>query len=88
MTVCTGAAAVIEGTLVNSLYAPRAKQTKVVRSGHPSGRISIEVAVETRGDGPHLTLAAFGRSSRRIMEGFVYVPEKLFNDKIDKGQGR
>jgi 2-methylaconitate cis-trans-isomerase PrpF len=80
-TVCTGAAALIEGTLVNRICSPRARQERVVRIGHPSGTISIEVDVVNTPNGPELKLAAFGRTSRRIMEGFVYVPESLFGGK-------
>ena len=79
-TVCCGTAAMIEGTLVNRVCSPRAMQTKTVRIGHPSGRISIEVEVEKTAAGFHLKKAAFGRTSRRIMEGFVYVPDSLFED--------
>jgi len=81
MTVCAGAAAMIEGTVVNSVCSPRARQTNTVRLGHASGTISIEVDVVKEHDGFHLTKAAFGRTSRRIMEGFVYVPESLFEAK-------
>ncbi len=81
MTVCTGAAAMIEGTIVNAVCSPRAHQTKTVRMGHPCGAISIEANVARGADGFHLTLAAFGRTSRRIMEGFVYVPESLYGAK-------
>jgi 2-methylaconitate cis-trans-isomerase PrpF len=77
-TVCTGAAALIEGTLVNRVCASRASKENTVRIGHPSGTISIEMNVRNTKDGPELKLAAFGRTSRRIMEGFVYVPETLF----------
>jgi 2-methylaconitate cis-trans-isomerase PrpF len=80
-TVCTGAAALIEGTLVNRFCSPRAWKEKVVRIGHPSGTISIEVGVANTPGGPELKLAAFARTSRRIMEGFVYVPESLFEKK-------
>jgi methylitaconate Delta-isomerase len=77
-TVCTGTAAMIEGTLVNRVCSPRAKDAKMVRIGHPSGVVSIEVEMEKTEDGFHLKQAAFARTSRRIMEGFVYVPESLF----------
>ncbi len=83
-TVCTGAAAMIEGTLVNQVCSPRAHQKKTVCIGHPSGTISIEVEVVKTTEGFHLKKAAFGRTSRRIMEGFVYVPESLF-EKCSKG---
>jgi len=78
-TVCTGVAALIDGTIVERICAPGAREAKKVRIGHPSGIISLEVDVENRPDGPQLKMAAFGRTSRRIMEGFVYVPENLFD---------
>jgi hypothetical protein len=78
-SVCTGAAAMIDGTLVNRVVSPRAKETKTVRIGHPGGMIPIEMEVEKTAGGFHLKKAAFGRTSRRIMEGFVYVPESLFH---------
>jgi len=77
-TVCAGAAALIEGTLVNRVCSERASKEKIVRIGHPSGTIEIEVDVANTAEGPRLTMAAFGRTSRRIMEGFVYVPQRLF----------
>jgi 2-methylaconitate cis-trans-isomerase PrpF len=77
-TVCTGAAALIEGTIVNQVCSPTALKSHVVRIGHPSGTIEIEVDVVNTPAGPELKLAAFGRTSRRIMEGNVYVPEDLF----------
>jgi len=77
-TVCTGAAAMIEGTLVHNVCATRAFEKKVVRFGHPAGSISIEVEVEKQDGRFHLKKAAVGRTSKRIMEGFAYVPESLF----------
>ena len=77
-TVCTGVAAMIDGTIVNKVCSRRPGEGKTIRIGHPSGIISLEVEVENKLDGPELRLAAFGRTSRRIMEGSVYVPEHLF----------
>lgn len=78
VTVCAGVAAMIEGTLVNRACSPRASQKKMVCFGHPSGTISIEVDVTKTAGGSRIEKAAFGRTSRRIMEGFAYVPERLF----------
>ena len=77
-TVCTGAAALIEGTLVNQVCSSRAFEKKIVRFGHPAGAIPIEVEVEKQDGEFYLKKAALGRTSRRIMEGFAYVPESLF----------
>jgi 2-methylaconitate cis-trans-isomerase PrpF len=56
-------------------------QTQEVRIGHPSGVVAIEVEVEKAADGFRLKKAALGRTSRRIMEGFVYLPEDLFETR-------
>lgn len=80
-TVCTGVAALIEGTLVNQVCVAKAFDKKTVRFGHPAGSIPIEVEVERREGEFYLKKAAMGRTSRRIMEGFAYVPESLFESK-------
>jgi 2-methylaconitate cis-trans-isomerase PrpF len=77
-TVCTAAAALIEGTLVNRVCSLRASGKKRVQFGHPAGTIPIEVEVEKGKEGFCLKKAALGRTSRRIMEGFAYVPASLF----------
>ena len=78
--VCTAAAALIPGTVVNQVACPSVHATKVVRIGHPSGVIPIEAEVgNLPGGGVELRKAALGRTSRRIMDGFVYVPESLFS---------
>ena len=85
--VCTAVAAMIEGTIVNRVCSPRARETKIVLIGHPSGKMPVEVDVENTSQGPKVKLVAFGRTSRRILEGFVYVPEGLFqdNDYLKRG---
>jgi methylitaconate Delta-isomerase len=78
--VCTATAALVPGTLVNQVANPAVHTTKVVRIGHPSGVIPIETEVAGLAGGEvELKKAALGRTSRRIMDGFVYVPESLFS---------
>ena len=67
-TVCTGAAAKIPGTLVNRMI-PDVDTVETIKIGHPAGIIQIEARVE---DGI-VTRAAFSRTARRIMEGYVWV---------------
>jgi 2-methylaconitate cis-trans-isomerase PrpF len=80
-SVCTGTAAMIEGTIVNQAAAARGMEAQTVRIGHPSGIIPIEVDVHDTPQGLELRKAALGRTSRRIMDGFVYVPESLFKGR-------
>ena len=77
--VCTASAAMIDGTIVNRVCSAKAREAKLVRIGHPGGTMPVEVEVENAPQGPKVKLVAFGRTSRRILEGFVYVPENLFH---------
>lgn len=71
-TVCTGCAAVTPGTIVYELRGER--PNGLVRIGHPGGIIECDTSVQ---DGK-ITRAIFGRTARRIMEGYVYVPRSVF----------
>ena len=46
-----------------------------VRIGHPGGIIECDMKVENG----EITRAVFGRTARRIMEGYVYVPRELLD---------
>lgn len=72
-TIATGAAAVIPGTVVNDVM-PK-KEGHIIRIGHPGGIIDIEVEGKMENNAFVLTKAAIGRTARRIMEGYVYVPK-------------
>ncbi|MEG1857755.1 MAG: PrpF domain-containing protein, partial [Pseudoflavonifractor sp.] len=67
-TACTGAAAKIPGTIVNQVIPGIEGKTRI-RIGHPAGVLPVVADVK---DGQVLK-AAFERTARRIMEGYVYV---------------
>jgi 2-methylaconitate cis-trans-isomerase PrpF len=73
-TVCTGAAARIPGTLVYEAARPGSRGQSLTRIGHPAGVIDIDAAIEMGDAGPRLVQAALGRTARRLMEGYVFVP--------------
>jgi 2-methylaconitate cis-trans-isomerase PrpF len=77
--ICVGAAALIDGTVVNEVVGQRAKTTGIVRVGHPSGVSEFLIAVARKPSGEfELTQSAVAGTSRRIMDGYVYVPRKVF----------
>jgi 2-methylaconitate cis-trans-isomerase PrpF len=78
-TVCTGAAAKIEGTVVHEV-AHGSPTESTVRIGHPAGVIEVETEVQSSDSGPILRRASVGRTARRIMEGYIYVPERVFRE--------
>ena len=76
-TVCTGTAARIPGTVVHEV-ASLSPESRAVRIGHPSGVIDVETEVEFTDSGPVLRRALVGRTARRIMEGYIFVPERIY----------
>ena len=78
ISVVTGVAAVVPGSVVNQA-ADLEKGQKRIRIGHPGGIIEVEAEAEIAKHGEiHLKRAAFSRTARRIMDGFVYVKSEVF----------
>ena len=74
-TVCTGVASRLPGTLVHEVARPVAPDVIDCRIGHPGGFITTEVKVSLRGNEYVVDRATLGRTARRILEGYVYVPD-------------
>ena len=72
-TVCTGCAAVTPGTLVHEVMGA-SRTSGLIRIGHPGGIIEADMI---RNECGIITRAAIGRTARRIMEGYVYVPRRI-----------
>jgi 2-methylaconitate cis-trans-isomerase PrpF len=87
-TICTGAAAMTEGTIVNELLSERAKKAGVVRIGHPSGVIEVQVDVKKEANEFKLKKAIVYRTARRIMEGYVYLKPWTLGDGDDQMKSR
>ena len=71
--VAIAAAAAIPGTLVHRVAPARADAR--VRFGHPSGSLSVGAEASERAGSWTVTKVFMSRSARRLMEGFVRVPE-------------
>ena len=71
--VATAVAAAIDGTLVNAVRRRDADPMRT-RVGHPSGSIAVGAEVAKEGAEWKVSRAIMGRSARRLMEGWVYVP--------------
>jgi 2-methylaconitate cis-trans-isomerase PrpF len=72
-SVCTAVAAQIEGTIANAVCAEAARSAAVLRIGHPSGIMDVDIRVEKDGQEYRILRAAYGRTARRIMEGSIYL---------------
>ena len=77
--VCTVGAAMIPDTVVFDLLNADARRNDLLRIGHPGGVIDIGAVVEIDGDRCVYKEAVIGRTARRLMEGYVLVPEGHFS---------
>ena len=73
-TVCTGVAARLPGTLVHEASRLQTRNAVTVRIGHPAGVIETETKLSHASEGWTVQRATLGRTARRIMEGYVFVP--------------
>jgi 2-methylaconitate cis-trans-isomerase PrpF len=76
-SICTSAAAMIPGTLVNQVASQKTKETGIVRIGHARGVMEIEAWVERKDSEWKLKRALMRRTARRLMEGYVYVKKSV-----------
>ena len=77
ISCCTGAAAVIPGTILYDIRGERDDMN--VRIGHPGGMIEVEAVCRMDGEGsPEIQRLSYGRTARRIMDGYCYVPDRRF----------
>lgn len=78
ISCCTGAAAVIPGTVV---YEVRSGKTgSDVNIGHPGGVVDVMAECDAGGSMPRITRVCYGRTARRLMDGYCYVPNRFFEE--------
>ncbi|MDB5990337.1 MAG: 3-methylitaconate isomerase [Herbaspirillum sp.] len=74
--VALAVAAVIPGTVVNTLVAEKLSGGQI-RFGHPSGTMTVGAEAQEQNGTWVVTKAMMSRSARRLMEGVVFVPSDL-----------
>jgi 2-methylaconitate cis-trans-isomerase PrpF len=78
-SMCLSVAAAIPGTVVNAV-ARRASADRV-RIGHPAGIMEVGAKVQPQGDDWRVESVTTQRTARRIMDGFIYVPQSYIQGK-------
>lgn len=76
--VCTAGAAKIPGTVVHGVASFCVPDSETVTIGHPGGTISIDVRMDLTHEAPVYREAVIHRTARRLMEGYVLIPESCF----------
>lgn len=76
--IATAGAAMIPGTVAFDLLKEDSRGKGLLRIGHPGGMIDIGAVIDVEGDRCTYKEAVIGRTARRLMEGYVLVPEAYF----------
>jgi len=79
VAIATAGALMIPGTVPFNLKGPAVAKGAVIHLGHPGGIVDVGATIEMRSGEPHYVEAAVGRTARRLMEGYVMVPERFFH---------
>jgi len=77
-TVCITSACAIPGTVASQIASLPPAPQGMTRIEHPSGMIIIDLDVDFTNQQQALRRAALVRTARRIFEGYVHVPEKVW----------
>ena len=75
--VCLAVASRIPGTIPFTAVPAPLRGADTLLIGHPSGVMPVEVSVEVSDSSVAVHRAAIGRTARRLMEGFTFVPPSL-----------
>lgn len=78
ISCCTGAAAVIPGTVVYEVRG--AKETCEINIGHPGGIVDVEAICDSSSGAPVMKRVSYARTARRLMDGYCYVPNRCFEE--------
>jgi 2-methylaconitate cis-trans-isomerase PrpF len=76
--IATAGAATIPETVAYDLLPAETRQYELLRIGHPGGIIDVGAVIEIDGDRCVYQEAVIGRTARRLMEGYVLLPESQF----------
>ncbi len=77
-TVCIASACAIPGTVASQLAPLPPAPQGMIRIEHPAGMIIIDLDVDFADGRQELRRAALVRTARRIFEGYVCVPEQVW----------
>jgi 4-oxalomesaconate tautomerase len=77
-TVCIASACAIPGTVASHLVKLRPAPQGIIEIEHPSGKIAIDLDADFSTSDPVIRRAALIRTARRVFDGHVHVPEKVW----------
>jgi 2-methylaconitate cis-trans-isomerase PrpF len=71
-------AAIIPDSVVQHATGGSISMERTIVIGHPSGQMDVKVEARKEGNRFHVLSCTIGRTARKIMEGRVYIPKKVY----------
>jgi methylitaconate Delta-isomerase len=71
-------AAVIPDSVVQHAAGGSSTMERTIIIGHPSGQMDVKVEARKEGNRVYVISCTIGRTARKIMEGRVYIPKKVY----------
>ena len=87
-TVCVASACAIPGTVASQLVNLPPAPQGVIEIEHPSGKIAIDLDADFANGRQELRRAALIRTARRVFEGSVLVPERVWAGQEERASKR
>lgn len=72
-------AAVIPDSVVHHVTGGSSSMERTILIGHPSGQMDVKVEARKQGNQVHVVSCTIGRTARKIMEGRVYIPKRVYH---------
>jgi hypothetical protein len=77
-SIPSAVAALIPGSTVDAIIGRRRKSKGRITIGHPAGTLDIAAEMGEKDKQLYVISCTVGRTARRIMDGRVYVPERVY----------
>jgi 2-methylaconitate cis-trans-isomerase PrpF len=83
-TVCLASACAIPGTIASQIAQVKPAPQGIIEIEHPSGKIAIDLDADFTNGKQELRRGALVRTARRVFEGNILVPSRVWAGKVDE----
>ena len=80
--ICVGSCALVPGTVADGIAEIKGGSSELVEIEHPSGSITVAFELSGVGDEFALDKAGVVRTARKLFQGQIYVPGKVWSPRM------
>ena len=80
--ICVGSCALVPGTVADGIAEVKGGFSELVEIEHPSGSITVAFELSGVGDDFALEKAGVVRTARKLFQGQIYVPDRVWSPRM------